>query len=214
MGIIRLPVWLWILAGSVVLMTILLFIWPTTPATAASKDKSNTPIRKQWQQQLANICTTNYIYHKSVATATKPTESQSFQGQLRHDSCICLVNNEKKITLQDELALAFQYSLDERAAKDEMEIHHKGDTIEGTRKAGSSYPLLQQTIVRRPNGTVIYVHSHVVKDNWLYHNSMEIKANFLEQGQLQTLNLSLSSQVPLMNYRFSSQISGKLEAKN
>lgn len=205
------PILLYVFIGIITVVVFLFVAWSSTSVKAAKEDKITTPLREQWQKQLSKLCPKDFTYTKKVATDSSPEEVKTFEGKREKDSCICTVLQKNPILLADELQLAFHYSLDDRVAKDEMELSYKGDTVIAKRKAGSKHPLAYQTIVRRPNGTIVYIHSQITKFNWLYENTMELKASLDEDGQLQSSDLDLKSQVPLMNYQFHSHIQSALK---
>ncbi len=98
----------------------------------------------------------------------------------------------------DELTDALQYSYDDPRLIDQFTVLRRGDTLVATRRADARTPLIEQRVLRTPEGRVAFVASRIEITSTLYTSRRQAELYFDAQGRYQRHSLELVTQLRLI----------------
>ena len=188
---------------------------------AQAQPPSNLPaadsVRSAWQAQLLASCKAMQTYEKQV---TK--DGQKETKQYKPGNCQPAADAEAApslplthpaapaLALQKELELALDQLVLTERLQERFSIRQNGDTLTAKPlpQARKDVEVQYQQLVWR-DGHLAYVHTKVLRDNWLYETDLSIRVFFDAQGRYSKHALTLSTGIPLLGSAFQAQITGQ-----
>ncbi|MEO0471604.1 MAG: hypothetical protein AAF206_18385 [Bacteroidota bacterium] len=192
------------------------FIWILGSLTACGDNgpsAEDAPIRKQFRQQLANSCQRMSSYAKRVQPlkATGVAEDSLFQLATTPPSQDEAKAEGPSCLLAQELEDALTYFYADPALIEEYTVSQREDTLVAilNENAPSSFELAAQRILKGPQGELRFIHSRIIKSNWLYDHQIEIAISFDSAGYYQDHWLEINNEVAFIQEGFNARIEGK-----
>lgn len=164
-------------------------------------------LRKMFDKQLSQTKKAKGTYDKQVVDLNSlKQESESLTFKLSNDS----TSNQFNL-LNDELYYATLYMYNDDGESSYLQTINQNDTIIARPLITGVVPLqLQKVLLSSDGNRIKYIESQIVKDNWLYTNSVHIWVSFDSLGYYKEHGLEVITDINLVREDLHGIIKGEI----